>query len=293
MALVQYDNEYGRLRKIALYRPSPGEIEQKDAKSAMYISIPDTLKVLEEFDGIVEKFRALGVEVIVLQFGDNTLATSNMIYLRDVAFAFRGNLLLANMKYPLRQYETAKFKHLLMAQDPEYADVLIGADPDVNMEGADLFALNSQEVCAYVGSRTDKAIASILKTNFPGVAVSTIQANIHGVPQHILGGVHILDNNLATRRVQYCTDTLADYKFIDFEEDKEITEGFSLNIVTLAPREVLMPANMPKTKRKLESHGITCHEVDIAEIHKMGGGLACMTLPLWRESCQPGKDNVC
>lgn len=284
MALVQYENEYGRLRKIALYRPSLSEIEQKDAKSAMYISTPNPLKVMEEFDRIVEKFRALGVEVVVLQLGDNTMATSNMIYLRDVAFAFRDSLLLANMKHPLRQNEPAKFKQLLTAQDPGYVNVLKGIDTDVNMEGADLFALNDQEICAYVGSRTDKSIAPILRAKFPGVSVSTIHANIHGVPQHILGGVHILDSNLAARRVQYCTDTLADYSFIDFEEDKEIIDGFSLNIVTLAPREILMPADMPNTKRKLESYGITCHEVSIAEIHQMGGGLACMTLPLWRES---------
>jgi N-dimethylarginine dimethylaminohydrolase len=97
-----------------------------------------------------------------------------------------------------------------------------------------------------------------------------------------LGGVHILDKKLASRRVQYRIDQIEDYDFIDFDENEEIREGFALNIVTISPREILMPANNPNTRKKMETSGIVCHEVSVQEIHKMGGGLACMILPLWR-----------
>lgn len=283
MALVQYDNEYKRLRKIALYRPLPNEIEQSDAEKAMYISIPDSQKVLSEFDEIVQKFIELGVEAIVLESDSNQPLTSNMIYLRDVAFPFRDKIFLANMKHGLRQLEPAKFKLLLSSIDPSFNDTFVSLPIATTMEGADLLVLNDDLVYAYVGSRTSQSISSVIDRYFPETDVRNIEANIHGVPQHILGGVHILDEGLASRRTQYCTDELEGHRYIDFDETDEIRKGFALNIVTIGPSEILMPAHSPDIKRRLEAEGITCHEVEVSEIHKMGGGLACMVLPLYRD----------
>jgi len=281
MALIQYESEYSRLKKVALYRPSLAEIAQGDPNDVMYIGTPDQATVYEEFDGIVDKMQSLGIEVIVLEPKLGMTPTNNMIYLRDVAFVFRDRILIANMKHSLRQAEPQKFKALLAAYDKNYEQAYLDLDSSATMEGADIFALNNDSLVAYTGSRTSKNISSLLADYFPGVGVASIDAAINGVPQHILGGVHIIDEKTATRRIRYCQDTIEDYSYIDFEEDEE-TRTFSLNIVTVAPREILMPANNPKTKQKLEVHGILCHEVTVDEIHKMGGGLACMTLPLQR-----------
>jgi N-dimethylarginine dimethylaminohydrolase len=283
MALINYENEYGRLRKVALYRPALAEIEQEDASLAMYVDVPEARKVLVEFDAVVQKLRTLGVEVVVLEPHNDSPATSNMIYLRDVAFVFQDKLMLANMKYPLRQDEPQKFKELICDIDDSFAGSCLSLKGGVSMEGADLLAINKDLLYVYAGSRTDESVIPEIKGQFKDVEVKKIQANIDGVPQHILGGVHIIDDRLATRRVQYCTDDIEGYSFIDFDEDVETSRGFALNIVTIGPREVLMPANNPATKARLEAEGIICHEVDINEIHKMGGGLACMVLPLWRD----------
>lgn len=283
MALVQYTNEYRRLLRVALYRPGFGEIEQHDAAAAMYLDIPDPHRVLAEFDGIVQALRGLGVEVVVLEPAPELPPTNNMIFLRDVAFAFGDKLVLANMKHPLRQAEPAKFRQLLMAADPGYAPHFVPLTEPATMEGADLLVLDGQSVCAYVGSRTNRQAVEQLQTAFPGLTAVRVEANISGVPQHILGAVHILDERVASRRVTYCQDRLPGFDMIDFAESSEIKQGFSLNILTLAPHQVLMPAGNPHTKSALEARGITCHELEISEIHKMGGGLACMTLPLARE----------
>src|SRR5688572_20015403 len=125
MALIHYKNEYSQLKRVALYRPALDEIEQKDAKAAMYIDIPDPVKVLEEFDGIVEKLQSLGTEVVVLEQAEGLPKTSNMIFLRDVAFPFRDEIVLANMKHPLRYAEPEKFKKLLLAQYPDVANLFV------------------------------------------------------------------------------------------------------------------------------------------------------------------------
>jgi N-dimethylarginine dimethylaminohydrolase len=281
MALVNYQNEYAQLKKVALYRPALDEIDQQDPATSMYIERPEPQQVLEEFDGIADKLRELGVEVIVLQPKVEMATTSNMIFLRDVTFVFQDKLLLANMKYPVRQPEPQKFRELLTASDARFDEHFLNLDPAITMEGADIFALNKNLLYTYTGSRTSVETVASLSRTF-GVHVEFINANIHSVPQHILGGVHILDENLASRRVRYCSDVMEGYNFIDFDEDDEISKGFALNIVTISPREILMPANNPNTKKKLENNGILCHEIPVKEIHKMGGGLACMVLPLWR-----------
>jgi len=279
---VSYENEFTRVRRVVLYRPTIDEITQQDAQTAMYMELPDSAKVLREFDGIVAKLRELQIEVIVLEPSKEMPDTSNMIFLRDVAFVFREVIVLANMKYPLRQDEPGKFKELLLQVSPDLKDSFVELDSTISMEGADLLAINKNLVYAYVGSRTDKGIISFLSRTFENVEGKVVKANIHGVPQHILGGVHIINDRLATRRIKYCQDTIEDFEYIDFDEDTETSDGFALNIVTVAPGEILMPANNPMTRKKLESRGVICHEVEVSEIHKMGGGLACMVLPLAR-----------
>lgn len=283
MALVQYRNEYSPLKRLALYRPAPDEIEQTDANAAMYIDIPDPTKVLIEFDGIVEKLKSLGIEVVVLEPSKEMPKTSNMIFLRDVAFPFRDQIVLANMKYPLRRNEPKKFKELLQAQHVMANDMFVDLDGLLTMEGADIFVINEDLLYVYAGNRTSEKTSLALERVFPNVRTKLIDANITGVPQHILGGVHILTDRLAARRVQYCTDSIEGFDFIDFQESLETKNSFSLNILTLAPGEILMPAGNPLTKKRLEENGIICHEVEINEIHKMGGGIACMVLPLYRE----------
>lgn len=284
MALVNINSEFGRLKKAVFYRPHHLEIDQNDAANAMYIALPDIATVLQEFDNIVSTLTNLGVEVIVLQDTENTTPTSNMIYLRDVATVVGENIFLSNMKHKLRFDEPEKFSKLLIEHDPNYSKYIQRLPDTALVEGADALVLSKKEVVFYTGSRTNSLAREAINSYMPQLKTWEIKANIDGVPQHILGALHIIDKNLATRRNKYCNDTIDNFSYIDFSEDDEITKGFSLNIITIGPREVLMPANRPRTKAKLEKFGITCHEVSIEEIHKMGGGLACMMLPLDREN---------
>jgi N-dimethylarginine dimethylaminohydrolase len=283
MVLVNYNSEYTRLKKVALYRPNFDEVEQIDVKNVMYTEIPDPKAVYEEFDGIVDKLRSLGVEVIVLEDKENYTHTSNMIFLRDVAMVFRNKIVLANMKYGIRKKEPEKFKYLLEKNNHRYSDSFINLDNNAIMEGADIFVLSLDLLYIYQNNRTNSNATSEIKARFSNVQIHTIKADIFDIPQHILGGVHIIDEKLAARRVEYCHNPIGDIDFIDFTETSEIREGFGLNIVTISPSEILMPSNRPDIKQRLESAGIVCHEIKIEEIYKMGGGLACMVLPLVRE----------
>lgn len=283
MDLVRYTNEFEALKSAALYRPRVDEISQDDPAVSMYESVPEPHKVLREVDAVIKKLTELRVHVEVLEgsLGENNPITTNMIYLRDTAFIFRDKIIAANMKFPLRRDEPPKLANLLIKNNQRYSDHIVSDTVSHSFEGAD-FLVFENNVSVYTGYRTDVGSLNEFNKLFEAANFTEIQASISRVPQHILGGVHIVDSDLGLRRNKYCKDNIAGIKFIDFEENDEITKGFALNIITLGPKEILMPANRPSTQSKLEKAGILCHTVEIDEIHKMGGGLACMMLPLVR-----------
>lgn len=264
-----------------MYRHDKSEIEQSDSDTAMYLSIPDADKVLREFDGIVDKLEELGIEVSVLEGKNSTQKTPNMIYLRDVAFVYKSDIILARMKYAVREGEPAKFLNLIREQHPELLFHIKNIDRG-NLEGADLLVKSENEILTYTGSRTSVSALKELQKVYPNVKFTNIPANIAGVPQHLLGGIHIVDRSVLTRRIKYCSTEIEQFNLIDFDEDEEVGRGFSLNILTVGPGEILMPKNRYITKAAFEANGIICHEVEIDETHKMGGGLACMILPIAR-----------
>ena len=64
---------------------------------------------------------------------------------------------------------------------------------------------------------------------------------------------------------------------LDFESTAEVVAGRALNFVTLAPREIVMPAGSPLTRRRLEAAGVKVHEQSVAQYLRAAGGIGCLT----------------
>lgn len=283
MALANYSNEYGKLKRVALYKPSLSEIYQGDPGDMMYSDKPDPKKVLAEFSNVVQAFRSLGVEVVELEDRDRKYPqTANMIFLRDVAAVIGDKIILANMKFDVRKDEPSKFKNLLIDQKTIGESSFFELSSDTSMEGADIIVASTSQFLAYTGYRTSlNAVTEI--TKLMDVTPTIMPANIQKIPQHLLGAMHIVGPGKIAQRSKYCNTKIDEYEYIDFDETYEIKDGFAMSIVTISPMEILMPSGCQKTKDIFEKNGVKCHVVDISEIHKMGGGLACMTLPLERK----------
>lgn len=281
--LANYTNEYSRLKRVAMYRPALNEIYQGDPGDVMYSEKPDPNKVLAEFNNVVNAFQSLGVEVVELEDHDRKYPqTANMIFLRDVAAVIGDKIILANMKFNVREDEPSKFKKLLIDQKNAYESSFVELTSSTTMEGADIIVINSSHILTYAGYRTSVSAVSEIAKRWD-VTTTIAPANIQKIPQHLLGALHIIGPSMIARRPKYSSSKLDGYEFIDFDETHEIKNGFAMNIVTISPMEILMPSGCQKTKNIFEKNGVKCHVVDIGEIHKMGGGLACMTLPLERK----------
>ena len=81
----------------------------------------------------------------------------------------------------------------------------------------------------------------------------------------------------------YTSDADVGIRLLDFVDVPEVTRGRALNFVTVAPREIVMPAHNPRTRARLEAEGVRCHELVVDEYLRAEGGLGCLTGVLSRE----------
>lgn len=64
---------------------------------------------------------------------------------------------------------------------------------------------------------------------------------------------------------------------------EEQERAWPLNMITVAPRTVVMAEGAPRTRALLEDEGVEAIEVPYGEVMKYGGGIRCTTMQLVRE----------
>lgn len=279
-----YSNEYDRLCSVMLHIPRRNEIEYFEPKRAMYKSIPNYERLLEEVDEYRSKLISLGVQVYDdLYFHETEMRPfPNQLFMRDLAVIMPDALILANPKYNIRKGEERNLIDTLRHWG--FNGRLIELASSVTMEGADFFWISESEVLISVGNRTSHEFVNVFKYFYPHIRVRTVEAAPEGIPQHILGGAHIISKDTIIQRKSIVKHDLGFKNVISLDETDEVVNGYAMNIVTLSPMEIIMPAGNPKTKAIYESHGITAHESPAYEMGKMAGCFACCTLPIKRSS---------
>jgi len=285
------NNEYGRLRAVALHKPCMEELTMLPPEKAMYATaayVPDYYKVTQEFNEYVILLKSLGIEVYIDE-GRTETACPNNIFMRDIAAVIGDTLVIGQPAYNIRKPEVANFKRFIMESGlaTKFNNIL-ELNGNSTFEGADLFVLSDDTIVLSVGNRTNIEAHDRIKQYFSrkGWNVIMVPAAPEGIPQHILGAKHIIDSDtLISRSDLNSTEVHSDFtNVIHLPENSETITGYSCNIVTVGPKEIIMPAGNPETKALYESHGITVHETTTHEIGVMAGSLACMTLPLKRDT---------
>ena len=96
-----YRNEYDKLQSVMIHIPRRNELEYHDAKRAMYKSIPNYEKLLEEVDAYRSKLIELGIHVCDDLYFHETEYNPfpNQLYMRDLAVITPDSVILANPKY--------------------------------------------------------------------------------------------------------------------------------------------------------------------------------------------------
>ena len=277
-------DEYSKVESILLHIPRRREVLGRTPGEVMYKSIPNYEKLLHEIDAYRKLLTSLGIDVYDdAQFKDADIhgPYPNLIYQRDLGVVTPDRLILANPKYDIRKGEQDIMFATLRRNG--YIGPYMELPEDVTMEGADFFWVNENEVIISVGNRTDPEFAELFGKMYPNINIRTVHAAAEGIPQHILGGAHIVGPDTIIQRKSIIKHDLGFKNVIELEENEETINQYSMNIVTINNMEIIMPSGNPNTKKIYEDAGLIVHETPTFEIGKMGGSIACCSLILKRK----------
>ena len=278
---IGYNSEYTKLQSVALHLPRKEELEMMSAKDAMYVTEPDYEKVLKEFEEYVKLLWSLDIDVYTDSEMEGIITCPNSIYMRDIAGIMHDGIILGNPKYDVRKPEKENFNKFLDYHN--YKGNVIDTNSD--FEGADMFWTKPDEVTLSVGNRTSLKSFDHLKQMYSrnGIKFRIVSAAPEGIPQHLLGAKHIVNEDTLISRSSINATTLGFKNVIELDETPEVIYGYAMNVVTVGPNEIIMPEGNPETMAIFEDNNIICHTTPMYEICKMAGGPACMTLPLKRK----------
>jgi len=150
-------------------------------------------------------------------------------------------------------------------------------------EGADAMWIRPDAVLLACGLRTNEEGARQVAATLGELGVRVEKVRLGEGTMHLMGTLRMLDRDLAVawpgrvpRRAVEVLDELG-VNVVQAPDSPELISGQALNLVTLAPRRILMPAGNPVMHAFYRDLGIACREVTVDELAKAAGGVACMS----------------
>ena len=279
------------LRRVVVKRPKDAFRDaaaiEAQWKALNYTAPPDLGAAEEEFDALVRALEACGAEVLNLPPDGRTGLDS--LYTHDPGLMTDAGAVL---------FQTGKIAR--RGEGPAMADafkawgipVLGTVDGPATAEGGDTLWLDHDTLAVGRGFRTNAAgIESLRRLLAPlGVTVLDFHLPFWSGPSdvlHLQSFISLLDTNLAVvfRRLLPVPlfERLADrgVTLIDIPDEEVATQA--CNVLTLAPRQLVMLERNPVTRRRLEAAGCEVRVVKGDEIaFKGSGGPTCLTRPVLR-----------
>jgi len=284
-------NEFGSIQKILIKRPLQAMVSQplidNQWKSLNYSSVPRFDLACEEYERFFEILDTVVPDILFLPENDATGIDS--IYARDALLCTDGGMILCNMGKPARQGEPKASSEFLRSQDIPILGEISG---DGRLEGGDVIFLDTHTLVVGRGYRTNQAGINQLRN-----LVSEYVDEVIEVPLphwegdldvfHLMSFISPLDKDLVAVYSRLLPvpfrELLIDRGFSLVEVPDDEFPSMGCNILTLAPRKVLMLDKNDQTRKNLEAQGVEVLTYKGDEISRKGeGGPTCLTRPLVR-----------
>lgn len=278
-------SEIGRLRAVLLRRPGPelDAVVDFDAMQMRSDLIPDVVRA--QHDALAEAYRGHGVAVHHVEQG--RIDKPNAMFVRDLMLMTPEGAIVTRPASTVRAGEERLIAAALARLG---VPILMSVHGSGAFEGADA-AWVDRDLCFLAdGLRTNEEGADQVERMPREIGVATVvRVGLPHGAMHLDGLLAIFDRDLAavwSRRTPYkVVETLRQrgFRLIEVEDEDEAQHSLPMNVVALAPGEILMPAGGDRMRERYEAAGVRCHTVDVGECIKAGGGIHCMTGFLRRE----------
>ena len=279
------NSEYAPLASVLLYRPEASIGNHPDPAAILHNAPIDHAGLMREFDTIIVTFEDLGIVVNLIEgtpLSSNLDFRFNMMYCRDLFLMTPFGAIVANMSNTIRSAEQLYATRSLQALG---CPILHTVSDTGRFEGADALWLDDTTLLIGVGNRTNREgyaqVACVLHSyGIACIPVPSCQTRT----QHLLGSMQIVDRNLALVRNGIIDPELAivlkrhGVTLVSIPECPEVLRRQAANIVTIAPRTVIMTSACPDTKKTYRAAGLTiAAELELTQLIAGAGGLACAT----------------
>jgi N-dimethylarginine dimethylaminohydrolase len=285
------NSEYGRLTAVLLHRPGPEIGNHPDPAAIQQLRQLDATLLAEELSAAGASFAALGVQTVLIDPTPLSADLSylyNMMFCRDLFFMTPAGAIMASMANETRRGEVQYAARTLQRLG---VPIIHQVCAEGRFEGADALWINRKLVAVGIGNRTNPVAFAQIKQVLAvsGIDCVTLPSS-QKTTQHLLGSLQIVDRDLALVRsgitapeVTYFLRQLG-FTIISIPENLEVTTRQAMNIVTVAPRTIIMTSGCPETRQLYFDAGLTvAAELEISQLINGAGGLACATGIVGRE----------
>jgi N-dimethylarginine dimethylaminohydrolase len=277
-------SEFGRLEAVLLYCPGPEMRAVRSPNAIQHAGRIDPSAVRREYARIASVFGRLGAKVLFIPraFADRPWPKKhNLMFVRDLFFNTKEGAVVSRMASAVRAGEE---KYVSLALAAAGVPILHTMSGRALFEAADALWLDSRTVVCGVGGRTNgegfRQLSDVLRRQ----NVRTIAVPVPRGIQHLLGILQIVDARRALVRAEMAPARLVSllkargFSLLRVPETEETIDRQGMNVVTVAPGKIVMPDDCPDLKRRYIAGGlIIAAEVDIRQIRRGAGGLACAT----------------
>lgn len=294
------DNSVGKVRKILVHCPgdellqlSDGTFEEeagarilKDAKGRIRnywkdTALPDIPALQKQHHAMTDILKGEGIEVDY--FTDPSLYWTNLTFTRDIALMTPKGVILNRFAMYFHQGETRLAQKYFADHDIPIIGAIQGRG---TMEGGSFSILDRHTAIVGRSVRINdegiEQLRSLLKQQDMDLIVVDMPAYY----------IHLDETFVPVDRDKVlCSTFILPFWFLKMLKDK----GFRIiecdrddpmltnNCIALEPGKVLFSARGKKTMENLKKAGVEVIPVDISEINKLGGGIHCSTLPIYRD----------
>jgi N-dimethylarginine dimethylaminohydrolase len=272
-------SETARLEAVLLHRPG-GELDAADPDAALLLAPVDATRAAAEHESLTAAYREAGVAVACVDPPRDVIPPPNLMFVADLMFMTPEGAILARPASSVRAGEERWIARRLADLGVPILRSVRGTGV---FEGADAAWLDERTVLLARGLRTNAEGAAQVAATLRELGVAVVSTELPPGTMHLMGQLRFLDRELAVVRADRI-DAAAlaalrshGYTVAALPDDEEMDRGFAHNLVTLGPREVLMPADRPVTRAFFESLGVRCRTVVVDELIRAAGGIGCLT----------------
>ena len=288
---VTRHSEYLKLASVYLKSAKNSFLSEEELsehwETLQYLSKPNFKKSLEEYAAFQTFFREKNISTCFFPINKKTKIDS--IYCRDASIATDFGIIICNMgkqgriHEPYAQLEAYKMNNINILGEIKFPGTL---------EGGDVAWLDQHTLAVGHTYRTNEEGISQLEGLLQpkGIEIIVVELPHYKGKRdvfHLMSILSPVDKNLA---VVYSPlmpikfrNQLLERGFQLIEVPEQEFDSMGCNVLAVAPRDCLMVAGNPITKKLLEDAGVSVHIYEGNEISvKGGGGPTCLTRPIDR-----------